>query len=204
MAAIIFDFDGTIANSFNYVADFLALEAGLPPLSDHQKRELRGLSMPAMARRLGYHWWRLPGLFMKGRSSMRRAVQRFKTYDGMDETIRKLHAEGHELFIVSSNTVRNIHLFLRAHHLHVYFLQVYGGVNLFGKAPVLRQLTHDHHLEIKDCVYVGDELRDVQAAQSLELRVIAVTWGFAKPSELAELRPTALADKPADLLELVQ
>ena len=204
MAAIIFDFDGTITDSFNYVADFLADEAGLPPLSGHMKHDLRGQSMTTMAKRLGYHWWQFPGLFLKGRRGMQRSIRRFKTFDGMAEVIRKLHAEGHQLFIVSSNSVHNIHLFIRAHQLHTYFLQVYGGVSMFGKAPMLRQLMHEHHLETKNCLYVGDELRDVEAAQSLGLSVIAVTWGFAKPADLADLHPTALADKPADLVTLIE
>ena len=75
---------------------------------------------------------------------------------------------------------------------------------MFGKAPMLRQLMHEHHLETKNCLYVGDELRDVEAAQSLELRVIAVTWGFAKQADLADLRPTAMANKPADIITLIE
>src|SRR5665213_3572691 len=103
MAAIIFDFDGTITDSFNYVADFLAEEAGLPLLSNSRKHQLRGLSMTEMARQLGCHWWQWPTLFFRGRRQMEQAVRLFKPFDGIAEIIRKLHAEGHELFIVSNN-----------------------------------------------------------------------------------------------------
>jgi phosphoglycolate phosphatase len=204
MAAIIFDFDGTIADSFDYVAGFLADEAGIGHLSDTRKQELNGLSMPAMARHLGYSWWRMPGLLFKGRRRMSKVIKRLKPFNGMTEVIEKLHAEGHELFIVSTNSVRNVRAFLHHHGLHTYFLEIYGGVGLFSKASALRKLLRGQNLNSKNAIYIGDELRDVQAAQSLGLRVIAVGWGFARNSDLQTLRPTALVQTPADLLDVLE
>jgi phosphoglycolate phosphatase len=204
MAAIIFDFDGTIADSFDYVAGFLADEAGVGPLSEARKQELHGLSMAAMARHFGHSWWRLPGLLFKGRRQMKGVIKRLQPFSGITTVIEKLHAEGHELFIVSSNSVQNVKTFLHHHGLHTYFLEIYGGVGLFGKAPALRKLLRDQHLESKNAVYIGDELRDVQAAQSIKLPIIAVTWGFARPADLEALKPTALATTPSELVQLLE
>lgn len=204
MAAIIFDFDGTIADSFEYIAGFLAAEAGLPPLSAAQKKDLRGQSMITIGRKFGLSWWRLFRLFFKGRRRMRGVMNRVKPFDGITDVLQKLHAEGHELFIVSHNKVGNIRAFLHHHGLHTYFLEIYGGIGVFGKAPALRRLLKDQKLEKENAVYIGDELRDVQASQSIQLRVIAVTWGFARLSDLRALRPTALADEPADLIRILE
>jgi phosphoglycolate phosphatase len=203
VAAIIFDFDGTIADSFGYIIGFLSEDSGVS-LSDAQKQELRGRSMVALARHFGYHWWRMPSLFFKGRRKMAMSVNHVKPFEGITEIIEKLHVEGHELFIVSSNTVKNIHDFLHTHELHTYFLEVYGGAGLFGKAPALRKLLKEQQLDPKDAIYIGDELRDVQAAQHIDLRVIAVTWGFARPADLENLKPTALAKDPADLMRILE
>lgn len=203
MAAIIFDFDGTIADSFDFVTGFLAAEAGLPPLDDQQKLELRGLSMAAIGRHFGLSWWRLLWLLSKGRRQMGRVIKRQRPFDGLPEVIRKLSAEGHELFIVSSNSVRNVHAFLHHHDLHSYFLEVYGGISLFGKAPALRRLLREQGLPAADAVYVGDEIRDVQAAKSVGVPAVAVTWGFARTADLADLRPLALAGNPQELLEIL-
>lgn len=203
MAAIIFDFDGTISDSFDYVAGFLAREAGRPPLTAEQKHYLRGRSMLAMARKLGHPWWRLPGLFFKGRRLMGSAIGHVKPFAGMPAVIEKLHAEGHELFIVSSNTVANVHAFLHEHHLHTYFLEVYGGV-VVNKAPALKGLLKEQQLEAENAIYVGDEKRDVRAGKAANMRVAAVTWGFARANELAELKPNILAHKPAELISSLE
>lgn len=208
MATIIFDMDGTIADSFDYVSEFLARQAGEWPLTAKEKESLRGLSMGAMAKKLGHHWWNMPELFFKGRSRMRHSIKHLRPFQGMPEVIRKLHAEGHELFIVSTNSLNNVRHFLHVNGLHTYFLEIYGGVGVFGKAPALRRLLREQNLEIKDAVYIGDELRDVEAANSINLRVIAVTWGFARRKRLeAKLKAgevAALAHIPADIIRVLE
>ncbi len=205
MAAIIFDFDGTIADSFDYVSEFLARESGQWPLSPTEKQHLRGLSVAGMVRKLGYHWWSAPRLFFKGRWRMRHAIRHLHPFEGMPEVIRKLHAEGHELFILSTNSVNNIHHFLHHHKLHIYFLEIYGGVGMFGKAPALRRLLREQNIELRDALYVGDELTDIQAAESIGLRAIAVTWGFARHGSLTqEEGATALAHTPQEIISLLE
>lgn len=204
MATIIFDLDGTIADSFDYITDFLANEKNQQKLDPVQKEQLKGMSMLAIARKLNHRWWGMPMLFLRGRRNMEVTMNKMQPFAGMPELIRKVHAEGHELFIVSSNSVKNIHKFLHHHHLHTYFLEVYGGVSIFGKAPALRQLFKEQNIEAKDAIYVGDELRDIQACKSVGLRIVAVSWGFANKHELENLKPTAIVDSPNDLMSYLE
>lgn len=203
MAAIIFDFDGTIADSFDYIAGFLAADAG-QQLNTDQIEALRGQSMAAIGRQFGHSWLRLLRLFFRGRRQMHEVIGQVQPFDGMPEVIRKLHAEGHELFIVTSNTVGNVHKFLHHYELHKYFLEIYGGAGLFGKPRYLKKLLKEQKLEKEDAWYIGDEARDVKAAQSAKMRIIAVTWGFARPADLEALEPTALASSTEDIIKILE
>jgi len=68
MAAIIFDFDGTISDSFEYVAGYLIRASGFEGDMKEKLSELRGLSMVAIARRQGHSWLSLPRLFIQGQT----------------------------------------------------------------------------------------------------------------------------------------
>ena len=204
MANIIFDVDGTLADSFDYVAEFLAGEAGLPPLTAAQKKSLRGMSMTGMAKQLGYHWWDGPRLFFKGRRRMKQAIKEWQAISGMPELVHELERQGHHLYVLSTNSLRNVRFFLRSQDIYKSFRKVYGGVGIFDKAPALRQLLREQNIATEDAVYVGDELRDVAAAKFIGLRVVAVSWGFASRDNLKAADPTALADTPKQLLKILQ
>lgn len=203
MATIIFDLDGTIADSFDFVADFLAEKKEGQHLDSREKRELYGLSMFGMARKMGHPWWRLLRLLFEGRKEMGKVITQVPVFAGIKEVIHKLHAEGHELFIVSSNTTQNIHKFLHHHNLHTYFLEVYGGASL-NKARTLRTLLREQNLEAKSSVYIGDETRDIKAAHAVNMRIVAVTWGFANQEDLRRQRPTAMVNTPSELLAFLE
>lgn len=202
VTTVVFDFDGTIANSFDYLVAFMSREAG-KELTKDEKAALHGLSMARIGRRLGISWFRLPFLFFKGRRKMRPAIRKIEPFEGMPEVVRTLHKQGYGLFILSTNTTPNIRHFLKRHELDAYFTEIYGGVGMFGKAPALRRLLREQQVEVRKAVYVSDELRDAMAAQSIGLRIIAVSWGFARALDLKAEGVSGLAKKPADILRLV-
>ena len=51
----------------------------------------------------------------------------------------------------------------------------------------------------RDCVYLGDDLRDIQAARSAGMRCVAVGWGYGEG--LAAWNADAVIERPGDLIE---
>lgn len=205
MATIILDFDGTIADSFDYVATFLKRQVrNANPLTDHEKHELRGMTMQQMAEHLGCPKWALPWLFVVGRHAMGKAMYNVPMFEGMGRVIEKLHAEGHQLIIVSSNNNRNIRKFLKHHHIYSFFTDQYGDAGFFGKKRAIERVLKRNHVARSATWYVGDEARDIIAAHAAGVRAIAATWGFDHADVLASHEPAAIANQPEDILRILE
>jgi len=203
VAAIIFDFDGTIADSRDYFLNFLAREANRPPLTAAQKAEFHGMSLVRMTRAMDVSWLRLPLLLNKCRREMNPAMSHVEPFPGMIEVIKQLHRRRHKLYILSTNSVNNMDKFLKRHDLDKYFTAVYGGAGLLGKSPALKRLLLEQHIQTREAVYIGDEVRDLEAAQWISVAGIAVTWGFARADELKALEPLGVAHSPEDIVDIV-
>lgn len=198
MANVIFDFDGTIADSFDYVFDFLCREAGKPNTFAKEEAELyRRLSMKDIALRLGIPLWRLPYIYFKGRRVMRSHMMHIQPLAGMAELIHELAAAGHHLSIISANSTRNIRIFLREHGLEDDFDSVRGGTGIIGKVLPIRRLKRRFKSEI--CCYIGDEVSDMLSATAAGVLKIGVTWGFAGRQELMRCGPEAIVDVPSEI-----
>ena len=53
------------------------------------------------------------------------------------------------------------------------------------------------------CVYVGDDLRDIQAARAAGMKSVAAAWGYLNGSEPESWKPDYLISRPAELLDLL-
>jgi N-acetyl-D-muramate 6-phosphate phosphatase len=52
------------------------------------------------------------------------------------------------------------------------------------------------------CVYVGDDLRDVQAGRAAGMRTVAVAWGYLGMSEpIAAWNADTVIEQPDELLQ---
>lgn len=205
MNAIIFDFDGTIADSFDHVLAFLLQQAGRNPadVTPDEYVKLKGLAMRDLATHVGIPSWRLPYTYFKGKSVMSRNIGKVQAFEGITEVLSSLHKEGFKLFIVSSNNKSNIIAFLTQHGLSGYFEKVYGNAGWFGKGKVLRRVVKQNHLVASKSVYVGDEVRDLVGAHDAHMPSVAVNWGFGSEEQLLLQNPTIVVRSVAELQKVL-
>lgn len=203
MATLIFDFDGTIADSMPLILRLFSDIMHRPAPSEAEVQRLRQLPIPEVVKELHVPFWRVPVLLARGRAQMTSHLAEVKLFEGIPEMLEALHREGHVMFIVSSNSSRNVHTFLRLHELEHYFVRVYGGAALMGKAPALRKIMRQNHIDPKAALYIGDEVRDIEAAVKVGIRDVAVAWGFNGEQALKAKEPFALARQPSDLPKLL-
>jgi phosphoglycolate phosphatase-like HAD superfamily hydrolase len=74
---------------------------------------------------------------------------------------------------------------------------------MFGKAKVLKELLNKENLNKDDCIYIGDEVRDIEACKEIGLRLVSVTWGYNVDSVLKAYNPDFLANTPQALNKIL-
>ncbi|HEU4914038.1 MAG TPA: HAD hydrolase-like protein [Candidatus Saccharimonadales bacterium] len=201
MKTIIFDFDGTIADSFELMLEIAEEIAGVSRPSDEVINYYKQFPLTKVVRELRIPIHRMPRLILQGRQKMHERIHEVRPFRGMPGVLEALHnRDDYQLLVMSSNSEQNVRTFLRANDLERFFDNVQGNVGVFNKAAALKKTMRHHHLDPKTCYYVGDEVRDVVAASRAGVEPVAVTWGYQAKEALATYHPFALVDKPSELL----
>lgn len=202
---VIFDFDGTLADSVGVIIEiFQNIAKRQQPLTPAEIVELRDKNLAGILQQLSIKKWRIPKLILLGRKLMAEEMGNIKPFAGIPNMMLLLKQNGYELYIISTNHGNSINLFLKNHNLTGYITEVYGDIGVTGKARSLRKLIKNKDYAPEECVYVGDETRDIEAAHKVGIKSIAVGWGFNSVKALSELNPSAIITSPGEMLELVK
>lgn len=203
---LIFDFDGTIADTLGEtrrIFNQMAPDFGLRQVEEHELDHLRHLSLKQLLAHLDIPKRRVPALISRGTGMMRGNLSQLKLIDGMPEVILELRRHVQSFGILTSNVTANVDLFLRNHGLREPFDFISSTSKLTGKAKHLRAIRKTFSLRPEEMLYIGDELRDVKASRKAGIPIAAVTWGFNSRESLEAERPDHLFNQPADFLRLL-
>lgn len=195
-ALVIFDFDGTIADSFaesllsyNRVAPRLRLRGVMPS----EVPELRRMGAAQLMQALSIPMWKLPRLMIATRADLMDHFRSVKPVPGIRQALHDLAGAGHHLAIVTSNSEENVRGFLTRHDLDL-FDTIVSGSSIFGKSTRLRRLLKTERTHASAAVYIGDTAPDIRAAREAETAAVAVAWGFNDREPLAAEAPDALVE----------
>jgi phosphoglycolate phosphatase len=203
---IIFDFDGTLADSFLVAREIIkkfSTEFGYKNPTDEDIALLRSEHPNEIIKKIGLSPLKIPFLFLKVRSEMHKQILDIKPIPGIKKVLKELLSQDYLLGIVTSNNEKNVHAFLQKNDIDFFdFIQTESS--LFGKAQMLTKVLKKHGISPQDAVYVGDEIRDIEAAHKVGMKIISVSWGFNDKKGLAKFHPDALIDKPTALISSIK
>ncbi len=204
MRHIIFDFDGTLADSLPLVIEIAEELLGPLNLSVAEKTRLSNMSMRAVIKESGIPYSRILRLVVKGRTMLKQRMSELKIIPGLGKEIKTIKIEGYTLYVLSSNSESNIRSFLKRNELANYFSAVQGNIGLFSKTSALKKFLKVNKIDKSDCLYVGDEVRDIDSSKKLGIPIISVAWGFNGEKILKESGPDVLIKKPSDLMAAIK
>ena len=200
---VIFDFDGTLANSlpqFAHNLHRLADQYGFRKLSTAEMEELRSVDLRQLLRTMKISFWKLPFIVRRIRKMMNEQINQISLFPGIDQSLQRLVDSGIRLAIVSSNSQDNVQQILGpVNSKRFQFMEC--SVSLFGKRSRLRRVLRNAQVAAEQAIYVADELRDLQAAKAEKLAFGAVSWGYVPGPTFSQHHPDELFDSAADMTD---
>lgn len=209
--AILFDFDGTLANTIDLIiATF-----------EHTCQTVLG-SVPAREKIVNTFGLPLPEAMLKlsGRADlveeMRNVYREYndnhhddmiQPIDGVTETLAALKARGVKIAVVTSKKPRMLHRGIACLGLAPYIDAIVAlGDTKASKPHAEPMLAACAKLGVKpeECLCVGDSPFDLQSGRNAGVKTVAVRYtAFVWEKILAEGKPDYVIERPEDLLELV-
>jgi len=183
----------------------ISKEYGIQKVPDSEIENLRKLDSRELVKKLGISFYKLPLIIQKVTEEMKFKVQELSLFPGIEKVLRNLREHPIQLGILTSNTVENVHSFLKKYDLN-FFDFIHTSKTLFGKGRLLKKILMNvfSKSEKKDLFYVGDETRDVEAARKAGFQAISVSWGFNTIETLQKSKPDYLFCTPEELWSFFQ
>lgn len=211
--AVLFDLDGTLADSapdlaaaVNCMRQSRGLEAlplaMLRPVASHGARGLLGVAFGSRPHHPDYDTLRIEFL----NTYERDLCVATRLFDGVLPMIDAIEASGLPWGIVTNKAARFTDPLVELLRLHERAGAIVSGDTTAHAKPHPAPLLHaagQMGIAPEACVYVGDDLRDIQAGQAAAMGTIAAAWGYCADTDPAEWGADVMIREPGELMALL-
>jgi phosphoglycolate phosphatase len=202
---VIFDFDGTVADSKELAFDLLNELSGKYGFRKIARDEVSSLMLLPMKERLKFMQIplvQLPFLVLELKKNYASILPFIKPFSGIKDVMLSLNGQNIRTVIISSNSVSNIKHFLVKHDMD-FFETIHSQSNIFGKHRSIKSLLQQLKIDIHEVIYIGDEHRDIEACKKANIKIIAVNWGLDPTALLKKAKPDYIVDSPVDIIKVI-
>jgi phosphoglycolate phosphatase len=201
----IFDFDGTLANTFPFFVKVLKQikdEFGYQDAEIRSTKYYRQHELKELYKKYGVRRWQIPKFVDRVHEEFKKNIDDIDLFPGISDILQQLNQQDIRCGVLSSSPQEVIIQVLYPEHEKLIDF-IYSGAAIFGKHRKLNKMIKTEKLEKNKCLYFGDQVRDIEACQKIGLQVCAVTWGFQTKELLESRNPDYIISDPRQILELV-
>ncbi len=205
MKYVIFDFDGTLADSnhlFMKAWNLYADQYHYDRVTEEDTVTSRNLTIHERAKKYRFPMHKLPIILPKVNRYFKEHIDEVQLFEGILEMLNSIQQAGYTIVIISSNAKENIELLLKQQQVHAVS-QVLTSSRLFGKDTVIKKFMKQQKLTQDDVLYVGDEIRDIIACNKVGVPFVWVSWGLDGYELIEKENPSYVVHSPKELSELL-
>lgn len=125
-------------------------------------------------------------------------------YDGINEVLKELIKRGNEVAICSNRSQEQLEYYTEKLFPEINFKYVIGYTPEGGFKPnpeVMNRILNNVNYKKGEIVYIGDKKTDIVTAQNVDLDVIIVTWGQGDEEAYYDNYPIKIIDNVKELLD---
>lgn len=205
MKYIIFDFDGTLADStavFASAWNTLAQKYKFKGIEFKEIESLKKLSMAERSKLFDFPMYKLPMILPQFYRLYRQSLNEVHLYEGIKDVLMEIDKRGYKILIISSNSQENILEFLKMNGIQCVS-NVLCSNRIFGKDKVLKKFLKDFSSSASDVLYIGDEQRDIVACKKVGVPIIWVSWGYDSIEVIQQEEPEYKVNAPKEILDII-
>ena len=205
MKHIIFDFDGTLADStavFASAWNTLAQKYKFKGIELKEIDTLKKLSISERSKLFDFPMYKLPMILPQFYKLYRQSLNDVHLFEGMKELLIEIDKRGYKILIISSNSKENILEFLKMNGIHCV-ADVLCSNRIFGKDKVMKKFLKEANVDSSNVVYIGDEQRDIVACKKAGVPIIWVEWGYDAKEVVQNDEPEYSVTTPQEILEII-
>jgi phosphoglycolate phosphatase len=192
-SAVVFDFDGVLADSAEVTYRTLCKIAERRGVDPPSVEFLRTQAPHEIMRALRLSWWTLPYYVSLGRRLLaQERAQGLGLFPWAEDLLVVAGSLAPHVQILSSNGEGMIRKTLGPLARHVSSIQ--GSVGMLSKHRQLRKVARSLGVTPSRLIYIGDESRDILAARKAGVRSLAVGWGFQDSALLRKSGADSVAE----------
>ncbi|MBI4852396.1 MAG: HAD hydrolase-like protein [Acidobacteria bacterium] len=189
---VVFDFDGTLADSFPFflkTVNELADEYKFKKMDMKEVESLRGYDAMQLMNYLGLPLWKVPIVANGFRRKMAEKIEEISLFAGVENMLQVLSNRGIILSLITSNSYDNVCKVLNPNNMGLMF-EHQCGTSLFGKRSKLKNILRKSKIDSSKAIYIGDEIRDLTSAKAENIPFGAVSWGYTRMDTLLTHSPS--------------
>lgn len=202
---LLFDFDGTLADTLSHAVKWLNALSEKYKYKKVGKKdimELRNSTIADVIKKSGISFWKLPFFAKDIKNEMKKEIDRVKLFKGTKKMLEEL-SKDYKIGIVTKNNLENVMSILKREKIEcVNFIETENS--LTKKEKAIKKAIKKYKLNKEETIYIGDEIRDINASKKSDIKIISVCWGYNSKKALEKNDPDFLAETHKELIKIIK